>query len=736
MHMLGRRKKELYIAMGAGVTALTLGAAASTLSSLGMLPLPWLMPSSESELQVQPENTSTVLGLAMTSPAEREAQLQLLTQGAQSQEQARVRFLLASDLIQQGRAGAALPLLEGLEDDYPLLAAAVLMRRSQALAATGQDLDAAASWRSLLEQHPDDPAAAEALYVLGQGDRAYWQQAIAKFPAHPRTWQIAQMLLDEDPNQPQLLVLLATHGIDLPIIRDVLSRLTFDYADQLTPEDWEAIGFAYWENVSYDAAGRAYARAPITAVNRYRAGRGAHLGNRRADALLFYQQVVDQFPDTPEAATALLRLADLARSPEAALPFLDAAIANHPDRAGDALLRKSQQLDAANSPESASQARQILLKEHSSSNAAAELRWSLAERYLEAGELETAWEWARQVATENPDSDPAAKAAYSIGKWSQQIGRDADARTAYEYVLSRYPESYYAWRSAVMLGWDVGDFTTVRNKQPEVRPLGDRPIPSAGSDALQELYQLGQNRDAYNYWQVEFTSLRQPSVAEQFTDGLMRLAVGDNLNGLFMISSLANRETADEQAEHQELRRQSAYWEALYPFPYIELIEQWSQQRQLNPMLVTALIRQESRFEPQIKSVVGATGLMQVMPETGNFIADQIGKPDFNLDDPDDNVSFGTWYLDYTHETYDNHSLLAIASYNAGPGAVAGWLDRFSLSDPDQFVEQIPYPETKGYVEAVFENYWNYLRLYNPAVSDQLARLTPNSVPARRLPEN
>ena len=90
--------------------------------------------------------------------------------------------------------------------------------------------------------------------------------------------------------------------------------------------------------------------------------------------------------------------------------------------------------------------------------------------------------------------------------------------------------------------------------------------------------------------------------------------------------------------------------------------------------------------------------------------------------DADDNINLGTWYLNYTHSKYSNNSLLAIASYNAGPGNVSKWVRRYQVSDPDVFVEKIPFRETKGYVETVFGNYWNYLRIYNPEISQLLER--------------
>ncbi len=111
---------------------------------------------------------------------------------------------------------------------------------------------------------------------------------------------------------------------------------------------------------------------------------------------------------------------------------------------------------------------------------------------------------------------------------------------------------------------------------------------------------------------------------------------------------------------------------------------------------------------------------MQVMPATGEWVANKINLKDYSLTNPNDNVNLGTWYLNYTHDEYSSNSLLAIASYNAGPGNVSKWVRKYRVSDPDVFVEKIPFRETKGYVESVFGNYWNYLRIYNPEISQLL----------------
>jgi soluble lytic murein transglycosylase len=93
---------------------------------------------------------------------------------------------------------------------------------------------------------------------------------------------------------------------------------------------------------------------------------------------------------------------------------------------------------------------------------------------------------------------------------------------------------------------------------------------------------------------------------------------------------------------------------------------------------------------------------MQVMPGTGSWIAEKIQLKQYNLENPDDNIKLGTWFLDYTHQEYNNNSMLAVASYNAGPGNVSEWVTKYGFSDPDAFIEVIPFAETKGYVEAVF----------------------------------
>ena len=638
-----------------------------------------------------------------------------------SGEQHRNRLLLAADLINQKQGQAALQELEGLEQEYPLLSPYVLLAKGKAYQLEQNDKDANATWQKLIDNYSDSPATAEALYLLGKSNPAYWQQAIALFPSHPRTHKIIRQQLEQNPSQPRLMAILVKHTPDDLGVDQMRDRLVKEYPSQLTPEDWEAIADSYWVKWDYGKAGKAYTKAPRNSRNLYRAARGHHIGNDKTTAKRLYFQLLKEYPDAVDTGLGLRRLAMIVSKPEA-LGYLDLAINKFPKQAPEALIEKAELLDELKSPKSAAQARQRVLTEYKSSEAAAQYRWSVASKKAKAGDLVSASGWAQPIVTNNPDSSLAPKAGFWIAKWATKLNRPEAAKEAYQTVLTRFPRSYYAWRSAVALGWDVGDFTTVRFKTPEVVKVAPM-TPPGGSEIFQELYKLGFEREAWAQFQTEISDNPELTIADEFTKGLLKLHQGKNLRGINQIWYLSDRDTPEDKQQWQQLRQTPEYWQALYPFPFEDTILKWSKYRQLNPLLVTALIRQESRFEPEIESSAGALGLMQVIPPTAKASAQNIGLANYSLTKPEDNVNIGTYYLDFTHQKYNNNSMLAVASYNAGPNAVAKWVSRYGLQDLDEFVEKIPYRETKGYVESVFENYWNYMLIYNPEISQQFDKI-------------
>lgn len=149
------------------------------------------------------------------------------------------------------------------------------------------------------------------------------------------------------------------------------------------------------------------------------------------------------------------------------------------------------------------------------------------------------------------------------------------------------------------------------------------------------------------------------------------------------------------------------------PYAYDEYIEKYSKEYGLDKSLVAAVIYQESRYRPDAESRVGALGLMQVMPDTGRWIAGKL-KEEFSekkLLDPETNIRFGTWYLSYLLDRFDGNLRSALAAYNAGPGSVDKWLkdDRYS---EDGELTEIPFKETREYVTTVLTMRDTYRRTY------------------------
>lgn len=632
----------------------------------------------------------------------------------------RARYRLAL-LTLQSDPKQTLTVLDGLDRRFPNLAPQILALRAKAQTALGQP---GTAWDDLIQTYPASPVIPEAYYAKAQSLAPAQQQpfqdlALKTYPAHPVTIELAKQRLKTDPNHRPSLLAIARYGLHLKDQDSYLARLMA--VPKLAPADWQAIAFAYWERLDYANAAKAYAKAPATAKTRYRTARSLQLSEQATAARALFTQVTVQYPKTVEAALAFKRLAELAPSDQA-LTYWSRAASVSPSLAPEALLSQSKILDTQGKVSEASQRRQQLLQRYGSSDAAAELRWTLAERYAQSNQLANAIQTAQDLLSESPQSPFAPEANFWLGRWRQRQGDSAGAKLAWTNVLKIYPESYYAWRSASLLGLPVGDFTNVQRLTPKLIPPGRRDPLLTGSSALQELYQLGDDRAAWYLWQTEFTDRNTPTIAQQYTDGFIRQGIGDYLDGIFMISSLSLRDKADEKAQVQSFQRQRSFWQGLYPLAYFSEIQVAAAKEQLNPALVAGLIRQESRFTPAIISVVGATGLMQVMPETSSFIADNLGLKKYDVTSPRDNLNLGTWYLNHVHKIWNGNSMLAVASYNAGPGNIQDWKNRFKSIDPDEFVEKIPFPETKGYVEHVFENYWNYLRLYNPEISQLVSQ--------------
>ncbi len=154
-----------------------------------------------------------------------------------------------------------------------------------------------------------------------------------------------------------------------------------------------------------------------------------------------------------------------------------------------------------------------------------------------------------------------------------------------------------------------------------------------------------------------------------------------------------------------------------YPLEYTETISEEAQKAGLDPYLVAAVINTESGFDPDAVSPVGAIGLMQIMPETGEWIAGKLGYDDFSTDmlyDESTNIQFGCWYLSFLDERFSGDIPLITAAYNAGHNRVAEWLSDETISDGEALIS-IPFEETEQYVKKVTRAIEKYLEYYPQA---------------------
>ncbi len=182
-------------------------------------------------------------------------------------------------------------------------------------------------------------------------------------------------------------------------------------------------------------------------------------------------------------------------------------------------------------------------------------------------------------------------------------------------------------------------------------------------------------------------------------------------------------------------------WKLAYPIPYKDPLLTYSFKNELDPYLLAGLIRQESEFSSKVVSRSNAHGLAQIMPATGRELARRLGIKGFTpsmLFEPTVNLQMGSYYLRSLMNSLGGNLAQALASYNAGKGRVTQWLERGEYKDPAEFVESIPFNETRGYVQSVMRNAGIYRRLYG----NDAAILPPpglpsgdgDSIPAQRRP--
>jgi len=187
------------------------------------------------------------------------------------------------------------------------------------------------------------------------------------------------------------------------------------------------------------------------------------------------------------------------------------------------------------------------------------------------------------------------------------------------------------------------------------------------------------------------------------------VAIIMGFTNLYLLNTEAVEKKVDIDVITEEVEKE------YLPVPYNDEIIKYSEMYDLDPYLVAAIIKTESSFNKDISSHMGATGLMQIMPSTGEWIAKNLGIDNFSqgmLQDVDLNIQMGCWYLNYLQKQF-KYKNEVLAAYNGGMGNVFNWLNDERYSADGEIIHTIPFKETLVYIEKVEVVYNEYIELYD-----------------------
>lgn len=300
-------------------------------------------------------------------------------------------------------------------------------------------------------------------------------------------------------------------------------------------------------------------------------------------------------------------------------------------------------------------------------------------------------ELAKDFLDRYPNSEYAPYFMFWSGKIEQGYGSTV-YKSYYDELLNKYPDTYYAYRAF----WIT-------------KGLYNATIPAKISyKPVEYPYKYPQKgEDLYDLLAVQDYAIVSKVMSDDFIDSWIEHKKGNYLTSVTIAQKAMDK--LSEKPVKSDLR-----WRLVYPQNYYIQVKTYAQQYNNNDALMMGIIRTESTFNSEAQSPVGAIGLMQLMPATAHEIGSKHGIT-FNtsyLLNPELNIKLGNLYYSTIRQMLDGMDVSAVAAYNGGIGAVTKWKSKLKYKDTDEFVEQIPYEETKNYVEKVFRSYWNYTRIY------------------------
>jgi soluble lytic murein transglycosylase len=621
------------------------------------------------------------------------------------------QYLLAEALAIQGEWADALPVYDAYIDGGGGASTYARLGRAEALARTGRGLDASIEAERLLaeEELPDGArlpfilAMAQALEAGNPQEALDWYERLRRESDVPvddalALWRSAQIEAELAGRQPSLSVALeiVQRYPETPIALEVV-------------EDF-----------------------PITTaiLDGYDFARVYYLNGETARAREMFESLlqVEQLDSNTARAAFYLAVLD-----ERAGDF-DAAIAGYGrvlviddgvEVADDALWWRARLLEQEARLADARKAYAELIDRFGGSEFAPEARFRLALLGYDTLDYAGAADAFAAIA-DGTRGEERQRALLWQGKSLDAAGDGDAAKDAWQAARDEAPAAYYGLRAAVLLGeaqGDLGDGGLSEAHEPDWPAIERWLRDATGEDPAvaletvlydqhwglaQELLALGMRRRAGG----ELTLLLEE--ARRDPARLYQLARLASSAGLYELSAraatrlLGSLPDGAADGAPADLRRLA------YPAPFAELVREAADASDVPDLLLLALVRQESFFDPLAGSSAGALGLTQVVPETGAAIARDLEITGFETEQlfrPALSLRFGAHYLGEQLGAFKGNVYQALAAYNAGPGSAQRW-QVVAGDDVDRFVEQIDFAQTKAYLQLVSENLARYRQLY------------------------
>lgn len=685
-----------------------------------------------------------------------------------SREQAAALYRSAVANLQSGDYETALSQFKRLEPAYPALRDMLWLREAECYAGQGNEWAVQKKLNDLISQVPDSPLKTLAHYRIGQsqfrgGER---EKAEETFTAIREDNSDSQYATGSLYYLGSILAAKAeTRGKAAEPLRDYLRRypdgkfsgdaaaLLERLSPALSPEEHALIGLAYAASSKDATKTLAHLRQGTPNLTWLALGKLQIRMNQHVQGvqtLLSGLSYARQAHEVTEAVDAMLAITPTPDSQKALLKI----VAAKPLTVGnDYALWKLAELE----PNSAAAYYRQLLQQTPDGDYAPESAWRLLWPLLVDGRTTEYIEQARQYLARYGYARSAPKALFWIGKALEKSDA-AEARKTYQQLAEQYPGSYYAFRAEGRLqallnegadpGWKIADTddagypvaalnasteTTTSSTNPgvDLNNLNILPGPehfgpgSTGRFLRQEaaeLQHIGVAEDLRLFVSEALGEL--PPIVESWAEQI----AGDRAKGIRVLRTALDAKARDDFHGADSGRPSSPSLEPLdsdtlkllYPLYFSDFVSASAQREKLDPFLIQALMREESYFNEFAVSGSDARGLMQLLPSTAKDVARWTKLSGFKTSDlflPAVNIRLGARYLSYLHSLFgpsEQASMPAVGAYNGGPGAMKGWVQTspFFTTDPDMFVERIPYNQSRDYIKKVFASYWNYRRLY------------------------